>query len=1181
MIARRAATIASAEIRAGLRNPLFWAAGAAVVGFTATINPAALVPTGDAAIGGLRPAATAPLAFAQVFALSGFLLYAFVAALLLGLAVLRDEEAQVGELLFSSSLQPKEYVAGKIAGGGILLGALLAVQTALLVAIYGFRPGAAHGILETVANTVSGAALFAAPAIISVAGTAYALGEWSRRAVAVGALPTLLLVFTLGVSWTWHPPDLPAWANHLLVVIDPTAIRWLRVTAFASDRGVELYNHAPVPIDRWFLANRVFTLLLPLAAVAAATRLCRRRVRGIASVARVAPSRSPRPVSQIPPTSSAPTIHHPSAWRTALVVAATDLRESRANPALLAFAGLVVLLGVEPSLTATDGAGMPVFLPSGREAVASLFPVSILGALLLVFLVVELLLHDRARRVAPLVFSTAIPNRGWILGKAISSLAVMAAISGTIVAGSALAATVRTGAFANPQQLLLVHLLLIPTWIVWSGFLSVVAVLTRSRYAAYAVAMAALAMTILAFQRGRLVWTTNWPLWTGWRWSDFGAFELDGPALLANRLLMTLVGAALLALAAATMERRERDWVATPLFRRLQAAPRPRLVAWGLPIVALAAAMSFQIAGGFEGSAVQRRAKQSWQRHFAAWVAFEPPRLDHVQLHLVLDPATRAVAVTGRYRLVHGGAEALSVVPFTVPDPIGAVSWSIAGETPRSDRQGSIDLLHPRAPIAPGDTFEVDFVYRARHPRGWSRNGGVGAEYLTASALRLGSRNTGLFPLAGFDPNMGVDRGNRYETPDSTLPRWLRTIPVARVTPGRFTTDITIDAPIELELSATGDLVERREQGGRVHTRWRSQVAVPAWDVTAVRTVHWTAIRADGAAVLHHPRHARNAAPILATATAAREHYGRWLDHDLPWRELRIQEVPDHHLEAISYPSNVSLSESMAFSAAPHFGLPPAFAVVAHEVAHQWFPHLVAVADEPGAVVLIEGMANYFSLALAEDLHGSEARRRLARWMERGYLDTRRVDGERALLDLSERNTTEEQAGALRGALALWVLHRELGAEAMRRGLAAAAELSQSGSGLRLHDLLATLEQQAVDPTAFRKLARQWFATTTLPELALRAATARPAAGAYLVRFEVVNLGTGHIAPVLALRGRAAGEEVRTVVSVEPSAGTTIELTVPFPPVEVVADPDADLLQLHRDRARATFGPSTSASPRR
>ena len=116
------------------------------------------------------------------------------------------------------------------------------------------------------------AVLFALPGIAWTAAVAFAIGARSRRPMAVYAVPTVLFVYTILISWNFAPAALHAAWDHLLVIVDPTAIRWLDCSLFRIDRGVAYWNAAPIDFDWTFVLNRLLALGVAFGAVAVSIR---------------------------------------------------------------------------------------------------------------------------------------------------------------------------------------------------------------------------------------------------------------------------------------------------------------------------------------------------------------------------------------------------------------------------------------------------------------------------------------------------------------------------------------------------------------------------------------------------------------------------------------------------------------------------------------------------------------------------------------------------------------------------------------------------------------------------------------------------------------------------------------------------------------------------------------------
>jgi hypothetical protein len=196
----RVGATAALELRATLANPLLWGLVLLAPLATLTVNPAAMIPSGDAEVGGIRPFSNSRYALAQVFALSGLLFYAILPAMIAGNALLRDDDARIGELLHCTPLSAGEYVAGKLAGVLGALGTVVTFQVALAMAWneLGGRIGADTwpGPFR-VGHYLEPALVFLLPGLLCCVALAFAAAEWTRTAIPVHATGVGLFVVTL------------------------------------------------------------------------------------------------------------------------------------------------------------------------------------------------------------------------------------------------------------------------------------------------------------------------------------------------------------------------------------------------------------------------------------------------------------------------------------------------------------------------------------------------------------------------------------------------------------------------------------------------------------------------------------------------------------------------------------------------------------------------------------------------------------------------------------------------------------------------------------------------------------------------------------------------------------------------------------------------------------------------
>ena len=1136
----RLATIAGQEAGAQFRSPAFWVLILIVLFVTSALNPVAMIPTGASEVGGERAFVNSPDALAQSFAIGSFFVYTFFAALMAGFAVIRDDEARIGDLLHCTPLSRAEYALGKFAGIAAALGVALAAHLLLALAFYEGRSllgssAAAHGQFRPAAY-LEATLLFALPGILWVAAVAFAVGLRSRRPMAVYGVPTVLFAYTILVSWNFAPAGLPAVWDKLLMIVDPTSIRWLDRVLFRVDRGIAYFNSAPLALDLTFVLNRLLTLSVAGIALLASMRGAQRddrvsppaegsadRRTGDDSGHCSTPERAAasfRPLGDLAMTSRVPGLLA-GTW----TILRSEAREILRQPALYLFSAFLMLVIAEVAGTEVGLLGSPMLLTAGGIAVRALPVATVLVCLYLLFSVVESMHRDSATGFDAIFHPAPVSGTAILLGKGLASAAVIAVLSIACVAAGLLLLLVQQGGRVEARPLVLVFgLVLAPTYLLWAAFVGALMVVLRSRTGALAVGLATLAATAALFVAGAMTWVTNWPLWGALRWTDLGTFPLNGEALAWNRA--AALGGALFffALSRALLVRTERDAAAS--CDRL----RPSRVARGLlrltPFLLLPLMiqgfLAIQIRQGFQGESEAQRQAEYWRRNVATWKEVAPPEIRRIDLRLDLEPADRWMEVIGTYELVNATPEAMRWLPFTVGGSFGQVSWRAAGSPLAVESRSGLDVLTLPQPLPPGASMLLDFAYQATYPRGYTRNGGGAGTFILPAGVMLSTLRGEFLPVAGFvdrETDFGSAGRRRVEPgrfPDGSLPgaqeRRQRRGPA-------FMTRVEVSLPDGYSATSVGVKTKEWSSSGRTYSLWESDRPVDALNLIAGR---WQVRQSGDNAVYFYPGHSANVETILETLVAARSRYSEWF-HPYPWKELRIAEFPDLETEATSFPTNISFSEGIGFLDAGASPSGIAFSVTAHEVAHQWWGHLLRAAEGPGTGLLVEGMAHYSALLLHESEHGAAARIEFARQLERLYLEHRRVGAERPVMQAEEGRPGDEAILALKGAWVLWMLHNELGREPM---LAALRDLvgRHAASGLETtpDDLLEALAARVDDPAALKAFVSQWLDGIVLPEFEVSAAQLERTTTGWRATAIVRNVGTGSVKVEVGMLGKSA-----------------------------------------------------------
>jgi ABC-type transport system involved in multi-copper enzyme maturation permease subunit len=1232
MSARRCWLIASADLAEAARRPLFWL-WAVLMGGNAWLMSRGIwiYRSVDTSLGSPRAWANSEFQIGFVLPLLGFLLVAFFVAVAAGMPLIRDRERRVDAILAATPLTAGEYVWGKFLAA---LGACLAVMAVFLGILVAFVHGLPDAANPDIYGPWSALAylrpmlLLLLPGLVFVAGAAFLIGETTGKPIVVFLLPVVLLPFLQDFVWRWFPADLGPVAGGLLRYLDPSGFRWLKETWLRVDRGIEFYNTRPIPYDAAFVASRIAVVLCGLLLVDVARRhlggrrerperagarllaprfrdrlLLRFRGRPAAAAVASGAAEGGRDVAELAMRS-----RPPGFLAGALAVTRFELAELVSQPGLYIFLpALLLLLKIDFDAGQAPGPfGSPTLLTPGTAAVRALFVLTPWLCLLLMFYTVESIQRDRSTRLAPIVYATPVPTPSLLAGKTLANGALV---------GISLAASFLVAALTMLSQgkvhvtlwpfVLVWGLLLLPTLLLWTAFVTAVLAWTDSRYVTYGIALAALVATLGAFLRGDMNWVGNWPLIDAVRWSDMGTFEIDRQALWLNRLEALSAAPLLAYLAVRRFRRREADKLAGgggSGGRRTDVGTprRPALVLAGLAALPLVfgLALWFAVQQGFQGGAAQRRHKDYWRQSLATWIDAPLPYVTHVDLDLDLEPAQRWFRVSGSYDLVNRKAAAIPWFPVTGGIAWRDLAWTFDGKPYQpEERETRTGMFVFRQPFAPGAAHRLGFSYQAVLLPGISRNGGelpTPSEFILPSSVIVNGRNPDFVPVLGFRQDVGIDDDNRFERRRFPPDFWKAQLD-AELDRSAFTSRMRITAPAEYTVNSTGALTGETLRGGRRTWTWESDYPLRVINVAAGR---WAVRRGQGTAVYYHPGHPYNVGSILAALDGARRWYAEWFG-PYPWRELRLNEFPAIAGYGQGNATNIFFSEAVGFLAAPSAASDLAFAVTAHEAAHQWWGHILAAGDGPGGIILAEGAANFSTMLLLDQVRGPAARIDFATRSEAFYGETRQPSDEKPLAETFGARPADVTVIYDKGGWAFWMLLQQMGRQAYFAGARHFIVQYHDAPGHPvLQHFVAAMRPFAPDPAGFDEVADQWFFKVVVPEYRVVEARKRRSAGAgagmgagsagmgtaggggetWEVVARVANTGTARMPVEVAAASRrerfgddgreAAGyRDVRATLVLGPGEEKQVRLVCPFDPQRLVVDPDAKVLQLQRKAA--------------
>ncbi len=1175
------------------------------------------VSAGSTDVGGEKLAINAGFNLAFFDVVVSAIVVPFFAAVICGMPLLVDGDRKIQPLLLSTPLRHFEYAAGRFAGAlAILLMVIAGWQLVQIVAFesWPLDPSRTVRTSFSLVNYLAPVLLFTLPLAIFTGGVSMAAGVLTRQPVAVFALPVVIFLGGAFFLWNFNPEWLPRWADRLMQAADPAGLRWFTREFLDEDRGVAFYNAARVVPDTLFLASRFVLVGLGLTGVWSSGWLLARRERRdrrigdpdrlLAESADTAAGIEPAAVAArqgLPKMTAASPGLLAAFWLTLRRETAALLK----SPGVWLFGPLILLETWGITSLRTGYLDTEQLLTGGRAAASVFIVVSVLLALLTLFYTVESLVREQRCGLDGIARAAPVPTAGVLAGKAVAN-AVLAML---IVACAAVAILItllvqrfQTGIaipLDMPAVLLILGLLVAPTIIVWTSFVTFLVAIVRNRFAVYGIALAALAVTGLANNFGWLNWLTSWYLGgQALVWSDLDRLASMWPAIVANRLVMLSLAVSLIAITLTIWPRRLTDIrAAADRFRpaAFWRAARVPLVA-SLPLVALAIYTGQMVRAGYEGKPQRNAAKAYWKRNSATWDNSPAVALDRVEAEVKLFPDRRSLEVTGSYVLRNPHTEPMAEIPLTVGSHLTSSEWTVDGEPvdpaasdttilPGIENRSGLFVVRPAEPLAKNGTVRVGFSLAGSFPKGWSKLSGGMSEFVLPSGVVLTSFSPSFLPVPGFVPAIGVDNKNARDAKEYPLDHWKQQVDPAFGPAWSTDVRLSIEGPESWVLNGCG--VEEAVESlgdGRKRVVWQTEHPVRFFNIVGGP---FEAAPGRQTTVYFDPRTPHNVPTMVRALDAARSRYGAWFA-EYPWTNLRVTEFPGLAGYAQGFPGNISFAESIGFLASPVESddsdtLDSAFYIVAHEAGHQWWGNIVTPGKGPGGNVVSEGLAEFSACMLVHHELSPEQAQVLRRRWEFTYVNGREPDNERPINRIDGSRPGDQVVTYQRAGLVFWMLRGLMGEEAMLAGLADFITTWRNGvetpDGLDfplIEDLLESLRPHAPDTAAFDAFANEWILGTALPSLEVRESAVEADGDGYRVTGILANSGTGSADVRLRIEAtKPDGEESAAfedmIVAVTAGAESPFELRVPFEPARLVVDPDVELLFAGRRRTETAL----------
>lgn len=641
------------------------------------------------------------------------------------------------------------------------------------------------------------------------------------------------------------------------------------------------------------------------------------------------------------------------------------------------------------------------------------------------------------------------------------------------------------------------------TYIVWSGFMIMIQVLINNKYIGYFVSILVVFLWryLLSFfdVESNMLSIGNLP---GMVYSDMNAF---GPSLVGVmwfNLYWVLFSFICLLIAGALWNR----GAISSLKERIQIAKKQipknyRLIAVGTFFcwIAVAAFVFYntQVLNKYKTSDELEQLATNYENKYKKYEDAEYPKISDVKYFIDIFPYKRDVLVKAKMTLVNESESIIDSIHYSIDS-----RWEPEIKIPNSklvldDKDLEYRIYKLSKPMNPGDTINIE-INTQYLSKGFEN--GMGNTRIINNGTFL--NNSRILPSLGYQPLNELSDKNTRKKYGLKLKDGMPKLesPCSKNCMKNDLTNGTADfINIEAIVSTSGDqiaiapgsLLKKWKEKGRNYYHYK--VDHPSQNFYSfmsakyeVKTRKWKDIDLE---VYYDKKHPQNVTMMLDAMERSLDYYTKNFGPYMH-KQCRIIEFPRYANFAQAFPGTMPYSESLGFiiNLEDEEGNNIVDAVIAHEMAHQWWAHQVVGAKMQGSTMLIESFAEYSSLMTLKSIVKTPMKiREFLKYNHDRYLSGRSNESDKELPLYKVENQMHIHYG--KGSVILYALQDYIGEEKVNRALRNFLEefKYRKPPYPTSLDFMKHLEPQV--PDSLKYIVNDWFKEITLYDNRLKKAS--------------------------------------------------------------------------------------------
>lgn len=456
---------------------------------------------------------------------------------------------------------------------------------------------------------------------------------------------------------------------------------------------------------------------------------------------------------------------------------------------------------------------------------------------------------------------------------------------------------------------------------------------------------------------------------------------------------------------------------------------RSPLVAVSLVLIMLFGGLIFyniNILNDYYTAEEQIEQQVDYERLYGQYRDTPQPHLTGTQLHVDLYPEQQKAQVKGTFILKNSTGSSIDTIHVAIADEVETdeISFDRKATEVLSDKKLGHLIYVLQQPLKPGDSLQLNFNLQFK-PQGLS-NGDI-----NTSVVHNGSwiKNWEWLPAVGYQPDwelLDVGLRQKYGLPERP---YFAThddteVIMNRYNKEKFDFEIIMSTTADQTAVAPGALKKSWTDGDRKYFHYVSDK--PIRNMYHLYSAHYEVKKSKwkdvDILIYHHPEHDLNVNRMEKAMKASLEYYSNSLS-PYQFSQLKFVEDPDPGTRGISLPGTMGYSSNFALLNPDKKirGFDLSFAATAHEVAHQWWAHQLIPADVEGAYLISEGLAWYSALGVVEREYGTAHLQNLLDAMREDFLNPR------SKADAPLINAVSAFHGYRKGPFAMYALREYIG----------------------------------------------------------------------------------------------------------------------------------------------------------